>query len=85
MENTALRYAFKVVEGRYAQNIALYEKQLERIANDEIPGLEGVRVENGGVYIGAYGMGRFTKDYTMLMEYMERPEYQEMMKTFCDV
>lgn len=82
MENTALRYAFTVVEGRYAENIAQYEKQLEQLTSGSIPGFDRVRVEEDMVWFGSYGIGRFTEDYEMLMEYMERPEYQEALEAF---
>ena len=82
MNNEKLRYAFTVVESNFAEDIAHYEADLERLGNGEISGTGRIRVEEDTVWVGNRGTGRFTAEYKKLMAAMSAPAYVEMMETF---
>ena len=82
MENEKLRYAFTIVEANFAEDIAQYEADLNRLAKGEIPGTGKIRVDDQYVWFGNRGTGRFTAEYKKLMAAMSTPAYTEMMETF---
>jgi len=82
MNNEKLRYAFTIVEANFAEDIAQYEADLNRLAKGEIPGTGKIRVDEDTVWFGNKGTGRFTAEYKKLMAAMSAPAYVEMMETF---